>query len=793
MKHWWNERLGETEKTLWPTATSSTFTKCENLCEEAAGTRAQVTVILPLSTFPAFEIENRRSDKGDTATRIKCPIAAKCKALKWRGVLVTLRVPMRLSECRVAGVLSVNRQQVFAERKWSEVHACVVWTSGGGLHSFAVVRACVCVCVQAGTGPRGTDRGRLLHVPQTSVAFTHCLPRRHPRVIASVHIRHSGCAPATHCDPREPDGALVGGDASAAVGLGGGRPLVRPPRRRLRPPSPAPTPPPAQGRWLPLHLPRRKPGQLRLPRPGALPLSTAVPLVASRLLRGRHPRAGHLLLEAAVGASRRQCSVSLGAAATPSTTLRRRPRQCLLGRGGGVPTTRGAVLVARSLFSSMSVEGGVYGDWFNANTVTIDVPSLTRLERVINETRHRTRKFQIFTIFKIIIKHSRAQYYSSLVAYFKGRRGGSSGDIVARALASHHGYPDSIPGGLTPGFCMYESCLTMPLAGGFSRSTTISPALAFQHRSILGSHSMPCPGMMTCTYGSQLESPSLGGCRLALIKAGKLKTQSKSNLLLCKSLCGELWLALNSEVLRANTSKTWWISGRVGWCYVSPVPENLLLEDVEDVRLDAREVIWLQRDGAPPHLAIAVRWPLDMLTTVVFTSIQRLQQYIFFITTAKMPVITAIKIKLYRDEDCIIQTRNLLKAEMVADNKHKAKSVHIRVERGATVAERLARPPPTKTNRSQSPAGSLRIFACGNRAGRCRWSAGFLEDLPFPPPFHSGAALYSLQLPSSTLKTSLLRAVQISSLHFTVDRQRGSPMTVSTVYETMERLLNFEF
>ncbi|KAJ8873665.1 hypothetical protein PR048_024495 [Dryococelus australis] len=37
-------------------------------------------------------------------------------------------------------------------------------------------------------------------------------------------------------------------------------------------------------------------------------------------------------------------------------------------------------------------------------------------------------------------------------------------------------------------------------------------------------------------------------------------------------------------------------------------------------------------------------------------------------------------------------------------------------------------------------------FSCGNRAGRCRSSAGFVGDLPFPPPFHSGAAPYSPQL-----------------------------------------------
>ncbi|KAJ8888068.1 hypothetical protein PR048_007554 [Dryococelus australis] len=35
------------------------------------------------------------------------------------------------------------------------------------------------------------------------------------------------------------------------------------------------------------------------------------------------------------------------------------------------------------------------------------------------------------------------------------------------------------------------------------------------------------------------------------------------------------------------------------------------------------------------------------------------------------------------------------------------------------------------------------IFASGNRAGRCRWSAGSLGYLPFPPPLHSGAAPFS--------------------------------------------------
>ncbi|KAJ8872068.1 hypothetical protein PR048_025669 [Dryococelus australis] len=36
-----------------------------------------------------------------------------------------------------------------------------------------------------------------------------------------------------------------------------------------------------------------------------------------------------------------------------------------------------------------------------------------------------------------------------------------------------------------------------------------------------------------------------------------------------------------------------------------------------------------------------------------------------------------------------------------------------------------------------------RIVACGNRAGRCRWSVGFLGVIPIPPPLHSAAAPYS--------------------------------------------------
>ncbi|KAJ8878138.1 hypothetical protein PR048_022605 [Dryococelus australis] len=60
--------------------------------------------------------------------------------------------------------------------------------------------------------------------------------------------------------------------------------------------------------------------------------------------------------------------------------------------------------------------------------------------------------------------------------------------------------------------------------------------------------------------------------------------------------------------------------------------------------------------------------------------------------------------------------------------------------RGGVVVRLLAS---TSVDVLDSRRGRYRIFASGNRARKCRWSAGFLGDLPLPPPSHSGAATYS--------------------------------------------------
>ncbi|KAJ8865990.1 hypothetical protein PR048_033514 [Dryococelus australis] len=100
---------------------------------------------------------------------------------------------------------------------------------------------------------------------------------------------------------------------------------------------------------------------------------------------------------------------------------------------------------------------------------------------------------------------------------------------------------------------------------------------------------------------------------------------------------------------------------------------------------------------------------------------------------------------------------NLYSAYAKPTNSHSARRCWGRV------AERLARSPPAKANRVQSPAGSpdfRKWESCRTMPLVCGAFSGIFR---FPRSFIPGAAPYSLQSPSSALETSLLRAGQISS------------------------------
>ncbi|KAJ8866515.1 hypothetical protein PR048_032358 [Dryococelus australis] len=114
----------------------------------------------------------------------------------------------------------------------------------------------------------------------------------------------------------------------------------------------------------------------------------------------------------------------------------------------------------------------------------------------------------------------------------------------------------------------------------------------------------------------------------------------------------------------------------------------------------------------------------------------------------------------------------------LSQNRHWRQPVSDDAGRSSTIVEVKGRPSYVyKTVRSgsvvsllasyQCEPGSIlgRIFASGNCAGKCHWLAGFLGDFPFPPTLHSGALHSHLISLSSALKTSLLRAVQISQFN----------------------------
>ncbi|KAJ8871799.1 hypothetical protein PR048_028139 [Dryococelus australis] len=96
-----------------------------------------------------------------------------------------------------------------------------------------------------------------------------------------------------------------------------------------------------------------------------------------------------------------------------------------------------------------------------------------------------------------------------------------------------------------------------------------------------------------------------------------------------------------------------------------------------------------------------------------------------------------------------------------------------------SVGDWLGYSPPTEANRIRFPVGSPReIFACGNCAGRCRWSAGYLGDLPRTPILHSGTAPYS---PRFTLIGSQYLVVKRCPNFFT--SLHGTQSTISYFFE----------
>ncbi|KAJ8894519.1 hypothetical protein PR048_007176 [Dryococelus australis] len=125
----------------------------------------------------------------------------------------------------------------------------------------------------------------------------------------------------------------------------------------------------------------------------------------------------------------------------------------------------------------------------------------------------------------------------------------------------------------------------------------------------------------------------------------------------------------------------------------------------------------------------------------------------------------------------------------------------IRESVGATVAERLACSPPTKAIRVQSLAGSLQIFACGNRTGRCRWSTGVSRGslISSTPLFRRCSTLTSITLietqdlddrscPNLFTRSSLTFVIRKAIIRSHLNTATNNQTIMSRVYRELSSL-----
>ncbi|KAJ8869182.1 hypothetical protein PR048_030752 [Dryococelus australis] len=334
------------------------------------------------------------------------------------------------------------------------------------------------------------------------------------------------------------------------------------------------------------------------------------------------------------------------------------------------------------------------------------------------------------------------------------------------------------PAGSLPRLRMWESCWTMPHVGGFSRGSPTSPAPSFRRRSVYSPH-FNCA--QSSPYSTYLASHPRPCCDLqadfvshALDEFDPTaELQGKDHQIPCYLSWSKTWASFNEQLDEALVDQGF---RRLAGCQMNPrdlrfsvdrdLQNSLTWSSVEkgvttsmQQSMEKRRcLLHAQQDRKISRFNTLRPTPTDLHfgkirngSPISITA----RSLVLLVSVLELTILLLV----HTTPDTTLYFTEFItgRSSTNAARKHQ-KSIW------ATVAERLDCALLTKSIWAQSPAGSLRIFACGNRAGRCRWSAGFLGDLPFPPPFHSGASPYSPQSPSSALKSSMPRGVQISSL-----------------------------
>ncbi|KAJ8866586.1 hypothetical protein PR048_032445 [Dryococelus australis] len=309
-------------------------------------------------------------------------------------------------------------------------------------------------------------------------------------------------------------------------------------------------------------------------------------------------------------------------------------------------------------------------------------------------------------------------------------------------------------------FLMCESCRTMPLVGGFSRGSPVSPALSFRRCSILTSITLIDSQDLAVKISPNLflkKKPSIYlNFRTELLHGATVylpTTCSFSELSLyvryawavccfrtnrrSKTITSRRPRAFQKVIRAAGMPSL--LEGNHSAASIEKGPEG---EGKKVSRLAGLFARVRARTHSPPFVRTTPISPSPPPTPEHHPDASNTVRVDWFRESANHPSSSA------RDESGRRGERFRLTLWPYIVKGIPSNVVGFIVKQlcklWAAVDERLDCSPPNKANRVQSPAGSLRIFACGNRAERCRWSTSFLGVLPrFPPPLHYRGAPFS--------------------------------------------------
>ncbi|KAJ8872610.1 hypothetical protein PR048_026216 [Dryococelus australis] len=301
-------------------------------------------------------------------------------------------------------------------------------------------------------------------------------------------------------------------------------------------------------------------------------------------------------------------------------------------------------------------------------------------------------------------------------------------------LASHQGDPGSIPDLATPDSRTWKSFRTMSLVGGFSRGSPVSPALPLRRCSMLTSLTLIGSQDLGVKSHPNLFTHSLYESWDVLINSILIGSQ-------------DLGVKSHPNLFTHSLYESWdWVFS--GYCHsptnlISPSPGVKTSADKGRRNLSfARallifaERLVLSASGRDGGNLPTVRHMVDVLTYRFLkpNSAHRPRTDSITHRADRAKHVTALGNSLEQVSEQLQAWGRFAVGSLTGG--HNLRQGVIRLLRalalGATVAEQLACSPSTKAIQVQSPAGSLRIFACGNRAGRCRRSTGISR---FPCPF----------------------------------------------------------